>query len=359
MCSRLHTAGTAPDRITPQAADRKLSQMEERAAEAGDQTLTSAVITGRRALAEWQGLAGRLRDLEGEYECLALGESRALARLQGVLELLDTFVEPPVAAAPGFLAVRMLGAFELEIDGRPVTHWRGQRTQSLMQFLAAHRHRSVPRDELITAVWPDTDEDSGRHRLHQAVYELRRTLHAIDPGRSPVVCGDGGYRFDDDVPMWVDVEEFDDLGSAASRCFAARQSDQAIEFGQQALRLYRGDFLCQVTSADWATAERNRLQARFVQVSIHVGDLLARRGEHAGALAVVDPVLSIEPWNEDATVIKMHCHALVGARSLAAAAYRSCAQALNCEFGVTPAAQTSRVYHQIRAAEPAGITSAG
>ena len=164
MCSRLHTAGTAPDRITPQAADRKLSQMEERAATAGDQTLTSAVITGRRALAEWQGLAG-LRDLEGEYECLALGESRALARLQGVLELLDTFVEPPVAAAPGFLAVRMLGAFELEIDGRPVTHWRGQRTQSLMQFLTAHRHRSVPRDELITAVWPDTDEDSGRHRL--------------------------------------------------------------------------------------------------------------------------------------------------------------------------------------------------
>ena len=124
------------------------------------------------------GLAGRLRDLEGEYECLALGESRALARLQGVLELLDMFIEPPVAAAPGFLAVRMLGAFELEIDGRPVTHWRGQRTQSLMQFLAA-------------------------------------------------------------------------------------------------------------------------------------------------------------------------------------AAYRSCAQALNCEFGVTPAAQTSRVYHQIRAAEPAGITSAG
>ncbi len=59
-----------------------------------------------------------------------------------MLELLDMFIEPPVAAAPGFLAVRMLGAFELEIDGRPVTHWRGQRTQSLMQFLAAAAYRS-------------------------------------------------------------------------------------------------------------------------------------------------------------------------------------------------------------------------
>ena len=375
----MQKAGPVPDRITPQAVDRMLSQMEERAAEASDQTLSSAVITGRQALAEWQDLAGRLRDLEGEYERVAESESRAMARLQDVLELLDKFVAPsrlaaaPAGSAPpaagglvpaprhssrldtsGLLAVRMLGAFELTINGHRVTDWRGQRTQSLMQFLAAHRHRSVPRDELIMAVWPDTDEDGGRHRLHQAVYELRRTLHAIDPARSPIVCGDGGYRLNDELSVWVDAEEFDDLGSAASRCRAARRPDEAIELGQQALLLYRGDFLGQVTGADWATAERNRLRARFVQLGIHVGELLAGRGDHAGALAVIDPVLSLEPWNEDATVIKMDCHAGSGARSLALVAYRSCAEALNCEFGIAPAAQTSRVYDQIRAAEPPG-----
>jgi DNA-binding SARP family transcriptional activator len=375
----LRNTGPVSGRITPQAADRVLSQMAQRAAEASDQTLSSAVITGRRALAEWQDLAGRLRDLQGEYERLAESESRAMARLQDVLELLDKFAAPsPPATSPaspaqpapgqlvpaqrpgsrcntsGLLAVRMLGAFELTINGRRVTDWRGQRTQSLMQFLVAQRHRSVPRDELIMAVWPDTDEDGGRHRLHQAVYELRRTLHAVDPDRSPIVCGEGGYRLNDELSVWVDAEEFDELGSAASRCLAARRPDEAIEMGQQALLLYRGDFLGQVTGADWATAERNRLRARFVQLGIHVGELLARRGDHAGALAVIDPVLSLEPWNEDATVIKMGCHARTGARSLALAAYRSCAEALNREFGIAPAAQTSRVYDQIRAAEPPG-----
>jgi DNA-binding SARP family transcriptional activator len=368
----LPTTGPVSDRLTPQAVDRILSQLDQRAAEAGDQTLSSAVITGRRALAEWEDLAGRLRDLEGEYQRLSLSESRALARLQEVLDLLEKFVEPSrlarsyqpargsVVPAPrrasdpdaaGVLAVRMLGAFELTIDGQRVTDWRGQRTQSLMQFLAAHRHRSVPRDELITAVWPDIDEDGGRHRLHQAVYELRRTLHAIDPGRSPIVCGDGGYRLNDELHVWADVEEFDDLGSAASRCSVAGRPDEAIELGQQGLRLYRGDFLGQVTGADWATAERNRLRARFVQLSIDVGDLLAGRGDHAGALAVVDPVLGLEPWNEDATVIKMNCHAGSGARSLAIATYRSCVEALKDEFGITPAARTIRVHDRIRAAE--------
>ncbi len=376
---RSDKTGPARDRITPQAIDRMLGQLAERAAAASDETLTSAVITGRKALAEWQDLAGRLRSLEGECARLALSASRAQARLQDVLDLLDKFAKPsrlaaaparsgqtvtgglmpsprssPGSDAPGILAVCMLGAFELTIDGQRITDWRGQRTQSLMQFLTAHRHRSVPRDELVTAVWPDADEDGGRHRLHQAVYELRRTLHAAGPHRSPVVCIDGGYRLDDEVPLWVDAEEFDALASAASRCFAAQRSDEAIELGQQALALYRGDFLCQATGADWTTADRDRLRARFVQLGVHLGELLARRGDDAAALAVVDPVLSMEPWNEEATVIKMRCHAHGGARSLAAAAYRSCAEALTYEFGMTPAAQTIRAYDEIRAAERPG-----
>jgi len=246
----------------------------------------------------------------------------------------------------------MLGVFELAIDGRQVTHWRGQRTQSLMQFLVVHRDRRVLRDELIAAVWPEADEVSARHRLHQAVYELRSTLRAIDPDRSPIVCADGGYGIDDEVPVWVDVEEFDDLATTASRCFAAQQTDEAIELSQHAMELYRGDFLGQVTDADWTTTERNRLRARFVQLSIYLGELLASRGDHGPALAVVEPVLNIEPWNEDAVVIKMHCYALTGARSMAVAAYRSCAEALSTEFGIMPAAQTTRAYEEIRGAGP-------
>jgi DNA-binding winged helix-turn-helix (wHTH) protein len=211
--------------------------MEASAAQAGDETLISAVTMGRRALAEWQELAGRLRDLERDCERLALSESRAMARLRNVLDLLDKLVEQPgpgsaparaggltLSPRPGLgrdaasvLAVRMLGAFELSIDGRQVTSWRGQRTRSVMQFLAAHRHRSVSRDELIAAVWPDADEYNRRHRLHQGVYELRSTLRAIDPDCSPVVCLDGGYGINHQVPIWVDVEEFDDLVSTAVR----------------------------------------------------------------------------------------------------------------------------------------------
>lgn len=133
----------------------------------------------------------------------------------------------------------------------------------------AHRHRSVPRNELIAAVWPETDEDSGRHRLHQAVYELRATLRLVDPDRSSIVCAGGGYGVDQEVPVWVDVDEFDELSATAGRCFAGHQAEKAIGLSQRALDLYRGDFLCQVTEADWATTERNRLRACFDDLDGH------------------------------------------------------------------------------------------
>ena len=360
-------------RFTPQAVVRFLARIEARAAQAGDETLMSAVTVGRRALAEWQKLAERLRDLEREYQGQALLEWRARTRLRDVLDLLERLVdqsepdargaEPgglardgltlsPQRGAAGGLAVRMLGAFDLTIDGKRVTHWRGQRTRSLMQFLAAHRLRGVFRDELIAAVWPDIDEDNGRHRLHQGIYELRSTLRAANPGSSPIVCVDGAYGFDQQVPIWVDVEEFDDLTAAAMRSIKAQRTEEAIEASRCALALYRGDFLYQATDADWATCERNRLCARFVLLSTQLGDLLTRRGDYRDALAVLEPVLNMEPWNEDAVVLTMRCYAKTGARSRAAAAYRSCAEALASEFEITPGVHTVQAYEQIRSGAP-------
>jgi DNA-binding SARP family transcriptional activator len=364
--------------LSAQAVVRSLGLIEARAAQAGDETLMGAVKVGRQALADWQKLADRLRELEEEYQGQASLESRARMRLRNVLDLLDKLVgQPesnfpptrpgeltpsgltlssrcgPVRDAPGGLVVRMLGTFDLRIDGRPVTHWHGQRTRALMQFLTAHRLRGVSRDELIAAVWPDVDEESGRHRLHQGIYELRSTLRAADPERSPIVCLGGAYGFDENVPIWVDVEVFDDLVAAAMRTIMEQRVDEAIDVSWAALELYRGDFLRQATDADWATSERNRLSARFVLLSVQLGELLTRRGDCRAALAVLDPVLSMEPWNEDATVLKMRCYAKAGAPSMAATVYRACAEALASEFGIKPAAHTVSVYEQIRSAAPA------
>lgn len=202
---------------------------------------------------------------------------------------------------------------------------------------------------MIDAIWPEIPADRGRRRLHQGVYDLRGTLRDADPGRKHIICVDGSYRLDPTMALWVDVEEFDRLVSAAGERQAKNHIDEAFELCRVATRLYRGDFLSDAIEIDWTAAERNRLRARYGVLCNQLAELHAARGEHRCAIAVLDRVLSQDPWNEDSARIKMRCYVEQGQSSLALSAFKSCAQALDRELGIRPSADTLRLYHEILA----------
>ncbi|MGH3822179.1 MAG: AfsR/SARP family transcriptional regulator [Pseudonocardiaceae bacterium] len=337
-----------------------------------DDTLSSAITAGQRALDEWQEATAGLRHHEQRYERAASAELRARDRLHSVLELLNKLSDhvemilPPAGPGQGTqrstwsrvasggatratLAVRMLGGFELKFDEQPVREWRGRRALSIIQFLVVNRRNAVSREVLIDAIWPEIDIDQGRRRLHQGIYDLRSTLRDADPGRTHIICVDGSYRLDPAMPVWVDSEEFDRLVSAAGQSQAENRIDEAFELCRAASGLYRDDFLSDAIGTDWSTAERNRLRARYVVLCNQLAELHAVRGEHRCAIAVLDRVLGKDPWNEDAARITMRCYVEMGHSSLALGVFKSCEQALARELGVRPSAETLRLYHEILA----------
>ena len=62
----------------------------------------------------------------------------------------------------------------LDLAGEPpITHFRTQKTASLLGYLAYHPHQDHPREELTEILWPEDDRDSGRHKLNVALSALR------------------------------------------------------------------------------------------------------------------------------------------------------------------------------------------
>ncbi len=358
--------------LQPDAVREVLDGLQLRAHEISDGTLSSAIEAGRQALDEWQELATSLRHHEQEHERATSVELRARDRLQSVLELLNklsdhgTMIPLPAGrgqrtqrstrprlascgATRARLTVRMLGGFELNVDGQPVSDWHGRRALSIIQFLVLNRQRAVSRDVLIDAIWPEIHSDRGRRRLHQGVYDLRSILRDVDPGRHHIVCADGSYRLDPAMPVWVDAEEFDQLVSTAGHRQADNRLDEAFELCRAADGLYRGDFLSDATGTDWTSAERARLRARYVVLGNQLAELHALRGEHHCAIAVLDRVLGKDPWNEDSARIKMRCYVEMGHSSLALGVFKSCERALAHELGVRPSVETLRLYQEILA----------
>jgi DNA-binding SARP family transcriptional activator len=352
--------------LTQSGIERLLGRLQARAEETGDRALESSIVTAQRAAACWQELLQRVAYHEHARDLASSLERHARERLHLVLDLATRFADlpstpgqrldagqgpgpsPAPVPAPG-IAFCLLGGFELRVNGRRVDQWRGRRGQALLQFLVAHRRRAVSREALIEALWPEADEDAGRRRLHQAVYALRQTLRDAGASYRHIICANGFYQLDPAVPIWTDVDELDRLVEEARRLEAEGQPALAFETYRKAERLYRGNFLEDVPFAEWATAERSRLLASYVELANRLADLYAEQGDHAAAIAICNRVLARDAWNEECARRKMRSYTATGNPSLALRTFQSCKDELVRELGTEPSTETRALYEEILA----------
>lgn len=132
---------------------------------------------------------------------------------------------------------RLLGSFELRVDGQPVQHWRGNRGRMLLAYLLLHRARPVPRDALADVFWSEAAPDVVRNRLHVTVYGLRRDLRGASE-HPIVVHARGGFSLHPDVDLWIDTEAFAGAMNSAHQEEGSR-TEVALRCYEAALQLYR------------------------------------------------------------------------------------------------------------------------
>ena len=171
---------------------------------------------------------------------------------------------------PAAVEVRLLGGFGLVVDGKPVPtgSWRLRKARDVVKILALAPGHRRHRDEVIEALWPERDTDSGLNNLHQALHIARRGL-AGDTASGSATSGSGTrsagrarLRVRDewvalcpDELVRVDVEEFEAAAAAAEG-----SPDPAAV--QAALSLYPGELLPEDRYEDWAAAAPGRARRR-------------------------------------------------------------------------------------------------
>ena len=77
--------------------------------------------------------------------------------------------------------VALLGGLVAHSSQRKLTRFRTQKAASLLAFLAFHP-AAQPRETLIEMLWPDTQSETGRHNLSNALSFLR---HLLEPPGVP------------------------------------------------------------------------------------------------------------------------------------------------------------------------------
>ena len=239
----------------------------------------------------------------------------------------------------------LLGRFLLLALGHPVGVRSGGRTETLLSTLALRHDQQIPRDVLLSEVWPETDPVLASQALNTLVHSLHKLLGGTMGGASPVICRHGCYQLNTAAGVFVDVARFDEYVRAGNTS-SAHDNDASLRWYERAIDLYRGDL--SVGDNHFAIIERERLRARYLTLLARAAGQHFGAGRHEAALHLAEQLLKSDPCREDAHRLVMRCFVLRGERAQAMRQFGLCVRVLGDEFDAAPEPATIALFNRIR-----------
>lgn len=252
-------------------------------------------------------------------------------------------------ATPG-LEVHLFGQFRATLNGHQIISWPSGRGRAVFKYLLAHRERPLPRDTLMEVFWPDATPESARNSLNVALHGLRQALRAATDVQV-IVFKNGVYRFNSDLRIWLDVDEFRRHVQSGRRLEdAGNLSDAAAEY-EQAIVLYEGDLMADDLADDWPVLTRERLRVAYLDTLDRLSHIRFGQDQYDACVALCQLLLAQDSCREDAHCRLMRCYSRLGQHHLAVRQYQLCVKTLRDELDIDPSANTTQLYEHIRRRE--------
>jgi len=251
------------------------------------------------------------------------------------------------------LEIKLLGRFEVLRDGEPILEeaWGRRKTKSLLKVLLTDQGAVFAVDQIIEAIFPDADPERAARNVQARISELRRVLEpGLERGaKSQFIRHIGeGYALTVGPDLWIDSAAFTDQLATARTLADASEWTPAVEAFEDALTLYRGDFLAEDRYTEWAESPRRRLREQYLEALSQLAECFAALGRLRQAISCCQRVLGAEPYRESVIRQLMEHQDAAGYRAQALDAFREGVRALDEHLGVEPSIETHALYTRIR-----------
>jgi len=247
------------------------------------------------------------------------------------------------------LQVTMLGTFSLRL-GDQVIDDRNNRMRKvwlLLAYLIYSRNTSMTQDRYLSLLQGAGSDDSAdpNGRLKAMFYRARTMLNQLgtDAGHDLIIRKNGTYAWNTDIPLTLDVEEFERLCQAAA---AADNEDSRLALYQQALQLYKGDFLPKLSMEPWVMPISAYYHQMYLDAAEQTLSLLENREQWAPAAQLCEQALQIEPYSEALFYHLMQSRLKLNDRAGVIRAYEDMSELLFSTFGVMPSDECRALYRE-------------
>jgi YVTN family beta-propeller protein len=240
---------------------------------------------------------------------------------------------------------RLLGSLEVDDGGRHV-ELQGRKQRALLAVLLLHANELVSRDLLIDQLWGERPPATAAHSLDVYVSRLRKALRGDNRAADVLTTGAGGYvlRLDPDD---LDVTRFERLLEEGRRALAAGNPEEAASLLREALALWRGRPLAELSYEPFAREEVERLEElRLVALEERFEADLAL-GRHAALVAELEALVAKHPHRERLRRLLMLALYQSGRQADALAVYTEARRLLVDELGIEPTRELQQLQQAI------------
>ncbi|HEX2042396.1 MAG TPA: bacterial transcriptional activator domain-containing protein [Acidimicrobiales bacterium] len=251
-------------------------------------------------------------------------------------------------AGPPPIEVRLLGAYQIEANGKEIRSGLRAKARELLAFYLLHPEGTTL-DAATEALWPEADPGRGSEWFWTALGNLRTTLRRATGIKELRIIERDGDRYRVEPVFGVDLWEFQ---AALPKGTAANPNDPEWAAAlETAAELYAGELLAGV---DWAWAEvpRDDLRRRAVDVLVSLAATRLVVGDVRSALDALSRAVEVDPVAEQLYRRIMRLHARQSRPDEVAATFRRLEARLG-ELDLEPTPESRKLVDELCGA-PAG-----
>ncbi|HZS03452.1 MAG TPA: BTAD domain-containing putative transcriptional regulator [Blastocatellia bacterium] len=248
------------------------------------------------------------------------------------------------------LTINLLGPIEIFRDPQrafAADAWTTRRARDILCFIATRPHRRASKDTIIDTFWGESDPGATEKNFHPTISHVRKALNSNQLIRlNFLLYRDGDYLLNPEFSYRIDTEEFDRLLAEGEAARRAGNSEQYTKAFEEAVALYRGDFM-QSVDDEWADELRAYYREQYMRTLEALAAAAQKVGDLTRSIQLARQILRDDPYREDIHCLLMRAQAALGKGAAVKEQYEALRRRLREELGVEPAAETQRVYREL------------
>ena len=243
------------------------------------------------------------------------------------------------------LDIKFLGKIKIEYDGVDITDKFGAKTKALLSLLILNKDKSLNREKIISYLWPDSSEDSGRFNLRFNLWQLRNIIGLDENGNKFLHTGRShcginvNYKYNCDI---IDIKTFN------------LKENVTIKKLEELRKKFNGEFFegfyfknCNDFNES-IILERSYFEEQKIKILLKLVSLYEIEINYEKCNEILKELINIEPYDEEIALRILEIYEKNGKRSSAILFYEDFKKKFMTFLGIQPSEELEKKYLEIK-----------